>query len=131
MWLMPVVMVHEETEDPLKVRLVQNQQAVETLRAECEHKPLGTPLAWGARNGVLDHRQNWSELNSRKRQRRSPHPGPADPGPPRTDVSAPRPPRTGLGNLALRHQLAVYHRTTRCLSCAINHAAHLTCSRSS
>ena len=31
MWPVPVVMVHEHTEDPLEVLLVQNQQPVETL----------------------------------------------------------------------------------------------------
>ena len=37
----PVVVVHEHIENPLKVLLVQNQQPVETFRADSAHEPLG------------------------------------------------------------------------------------------
>ena len=43
----PVVMVHEDTEDPLQVRLVQNQQAVETFRADGAHTSLGDAVGLG------------------------------------------------------------------------------------
>ena len=44
---MRVVMVHEDTENPLKVRLVQNQQPVETFRADGAHEPLSDALGLG------------------------------------------------------------------------------------
>jgi hypothetical protein len=53
MWPAPVVvMVHEDTEDPLKVLLVHNQQPVETFRPDVRTNRAATPLGWGARNGV-------------------------------------------------------------------------------
>jgi hypothetical protein len=40
-------MVHEDSEDPLKVRLVQDQQPVEALRAGGAHEPLGDAVGLG------------------------------------------------------------------------------------
>ena len=39
-----VVMGHEHLENTLKVFLVQNEQPVETLRADGAHEPLGHPV---------------------------------------------------------------------------------------
>ena len=39
-----VVMGHEHLEHTLKVCLVQNEQPVETLRADGAHEPLGHPV---------------------------------------------------------------------------------------
>ena len=39
-----VVMGHEYLENPLKMLLVQNEQPVETLRADGAHEPLGHPV---------------------------------------------------------------------------------------
>jgi hypothetical protein len=37
-------MIHEHGEDSLEVLLIQDQQPVETLRANGSHKPLGHPV---------------------------------------------------------------------------------------
>ena len=44
MWPVPVVVIDEHLKDPLKVLLVQNQQPVETFRADGAHEPLGNPV---------------------------------------------------------------------------------------
>src|SRR5262245_18320229 len=41
MWPVPVVVVNEHFNNPLKVVMVQNQQPVETFRADRAHEPLG------------------------------------------------------------------------------------------
>jgi hypothetical protein len=38
---MAVVVIREDGEDPFEVLLIQDQQPVETLRANGSHKPLG------------------------------------------------------------------------------------------
>ena len=49
MWSVPVVMFDERLEDPFQVLLVENQQPVETLRADGAHKSLGGPVGlWRA-----------------------------------------------------------------------------------
>jgi hypothetical protein len=51
----PVVVVHEHVKEPLKVLLVQNQQAVETFRAGGAHEPLGNPAGlWRAKRRTND-----------------------------------------------------------------------------
>ena len=54
MWRVPVVVVYEHGEDPLKVLLVQNQHLVETFRADGAHERSATTLACGTRNGAED-----------------------------------------------------------------------------
>ena len=55
MWPVPVVMVREDTEDPLKVRLVQSQQPVETFRADGAHEPFGDAVGlWRAKRRPHD-----------------------------------------------------------------------------
>src|SRR5262245_64654612 len=44
MWPVPVVMVDEHFKDPLEVLLVQNQQPVETFRADRAHQSLGDAI---------------------------------------------------------------------------------------
>ena len=49
MWSVPVVMFDERLEDPFQVLLVENQQPVETLRADGAHESLGDPVGlWRA-----------------------------------------------------------------------------------
>ena len=51
----PVVMVQEDTEDPLKVLLVQNQQPVETFRADGAHEPFRDAVGlWRAKRRSHD-----------------------------------------------------------------------------
>ena len=39
-----VIVGHEHLETPLKMSLIQNEQPVEALRADCAHEPLGHPI---------------------------------------------------------------------------------------
>jgi hypothetical protein len=47
MWPVPVVVIDEHLKGPLKVLLVQNQQPVETFRADRAHEPFGNPVGLG------------------------------------------------------------------------------------
>jgi hypothetical protein len=50
-----VVMGHEHLEHTLKVFLVQNEQPVETFRADGAHEPFGHPIGlWGAERRAND-----------------------------------------------------------------------------
>src|SRR4051794_37097908 len=52
---MPVVVIHEHSKDPLKVRLVQNQPPVETFRAGGARESLGNPVGlWRAKRRPND-----------------------------------------------------------------------------
>jgi len=55
MWPVPVVVVDEHCENPLKVPVVQNQQPVETFRADGAHEPLGDSVGlWRAKRRTND-----------------------------------------------------------------------------
>jgi len=56
----PVVVIDEYLKDSLEVRLVENQQPVETFRAYGAHEPLGNPVSLGR----ASRRPN--ELNPRR-----------------------------------------------------------------
>ena len=52
---MLVVMGHKHLEHTLKVLLVQNEQPVETFRADGAHEPFGHPIGlWGAERRAND-----------------------------------------------------------------------------
>ena len=52
MWPMAVVMIDEDANDLLEMLAVEDQEPIQTLRANGPYEPLRTPLACGARNGV-------------------------------------------------------------------------------
>ena len=55
MWPVHVVVVAEDVKDPLKVLLVQNQQPIETFRADSAHESLGDSIGlWCAKRRAND-----------------------------------------------------------------------------
>ena len=55
MWSVPTVVIGEYVNDPLKVLLVQDQQLVETFRADRAHEPLRNPVGlWRAKRRSND-----------------------------------------------------------------------------